>query len=87
MCRMYGVAFPKASELDAFLQQQEEARRRDHNKIGRELEYFTTVDVVGQGLPIILPNGAKVIQQLQRWIEDTEAQRGYQLTITPYMAK
>ena len=87
MCRMYGVAFPKASELDAFLQQQEEARRRDHNKIGRELEYFTTVDVVGQGLPIILPNGAKVIQQLQRWIEDTEAQRGYQLTKTPYMAK
>ena len=69
------------------LQQQEEARRRDHNKIGRELEYFTTVDVVGQGLPIILPNGAKVIQQLQRWIEDTEAQRGYQLTKTPYMAK
>ena len=87
MCRVYGVAFPKASELDAFLQQQEEARRRDHNKIGRELEYFTTVDVVGQGLPIILPNGAKVIQQLQRWIEDTEAQRGYQLTKTPYMAK
>ena len=87
MCRMYGVAFPKASELDAFLQQQEEARRRDHTKIGRELEYFTTVDVVGQGLPIILPNGAKVIQQLQRWIEDTEAQRGYQLTKTPYMAK
>ena len=87
MCRMYGVSFPKASELDAFLQQQEEARRRDHNKIGRELEYFTTVDVVGQGLPIILPNGAKVIQQLQRWIEDTEAQRGYQLTKTPYMAK
>ena len=87
MCRMYGTAYPKASELEAYLQQQEEARRRDHNKIGRELEYFTTVDVVGQGLPIILPNGAKVIQQLQRWIEDTEEERGYLRTKTPYMAK
>ena len=87
MCRMYGIAFPKASELEAYLKQQEEALRRDHNKIGRELEYFTTVDVIGQGLPVILPNGAKVIQQLQRWIEDTEADWGYQLTKTPYMAK
>ena len=87
MCRMYGVSFPKASELDAFLQQQEEARRRDHNKIGRELEYFTTVDCIGQGLPILLPKGARVIQLLQRWVEDTEQQRGYLLTKTPLMAK
>ena len=69
------------------MQQQEEARRRDHNKIGRELEYFTTVDVDGQGLPIILPNGAKVIQELQRSIEDTEEERGYLRSKTPYMAK
>lgn len=87
LCRVYGVAFPKASELEEHLKRMEEARSRDHNKIGRELEYFTTVDVIGQGLPILLPNGARVIQLLQRWIEDTEQQRGYLLTKTPYMAK
>ena len=85
--RIYGIAFPKKDELDAYLKQQEEARKRDHNKLGRELEYFTTVDVIGQGLPILLPKGAKVIQILQRWIEDEEARRGYQLTKTPLMAK
>ncbi len=67
--------------------QQEEARKRDHNKLGRELEFFTTVDVIGQGLPILLPKGAKVIQTLQRWVEDEEEKRGYLLTKTPYMAK
>ena len=85
--RIYGVAFPKKEELDAYLAQQEEARKRDHNKIGRELEYFTTVDVIGQGLPILLPKGARTIQLLQRWVEDTEQERGYLLTKTPYMAK
>ena len=85
--RIYGVAFPKKEELDAYLEQQAEALKRDHNKLGRELEYFTTVDYIGQGLPILLPKGARVIQQLQRWIEDTEERRGYQLTKTPLMAK
>ena len=85
--RIYGVAFPKKEELDAYLQQQAEALKRDHNKLGRELEYFTTVDVIGQGLPVILPKGARVIQVLQRWVEDEEQKRGYLLTKTPYMAK
>ena len=85
--RIYGIAFPKKEELDAYLEQQAEALKRDHNKLGRELEYFTTVDVIGQGLPILLPKGARVIQQLQRWIEDTEQRRGYLLTKTPLMAK
>ena len=85
--RIYGVAFPKKEELDEYLRKQEEARKRDHNKIGRELEYFTTVDVIGQGLPILLPKGARVIQLLQRWVEDEEQKRGYLLTKTPLMAK
>ena len=85
--RIYGVAFPKKDELDAYLEKQAEALKRDHNRLGRELEYFTTVDVIGQGLPILLPKGAKTIQVLQRWIEDEEAKRGYLLTKTPYMAK
>ncbi len=85
--RIYGVAFPKKEELDEYLRRQEEARKRDHNKIGRELEYFTTVDVIGQGLPILLPKGARVIQLLQRWVEDEEQKRGYLLTKTPLMAK
>ncbi|MEG2959144.1 MAG: threonine--tRNA ligase [Oscillospiraceae bacterium] len=85
--RIYGISFPKKEELDAYLAQQEEAKKRDHNKIGRELEYFTTVDVIGQGLPILLPKGARVIQLLQRWVEDVEQQRGYLLTKTPLMAK
>ena len=85
--RIYGVAFPKKEELDEYLARQAEALKRDHNKLGRELEYFTTVDVIGQGLPIILPKGARVIQTLQRWVEDEEQKRGYLLTKTPYMAK
>ena len=85
--RIYGVAFPKKDELDEYLARQAEALKRDHNKLGRELEYFTTVDVIGQGLPIILPKGARVIQTLQRWVEDEEQKRGYLLTKTPYMAK
>ncbi|MBQ6066547.1 MAG: threonine--tRNA ligase [Clostridia bacterium] len=87
LCRVYGTAFPKASELEAHLTMLEEAKKRDHNKLGRELEYFTTVDFIGQGLPILLPKGAKVIQVLSRFVEDEEARRGWQLTKTPYMAK
>ena len=87
LCRIYGTAFPKASELEEYLKKVEEAKSRDHNKIGRELEYFTTVDYIGQGLPILLPKGAKVIQLMQRWVEDVEASKGCQLTKTPYMAK
>lgn len=85
--RIYGTAFAKKDELDAYLAQVEEAKKRDHNKLGRELEYFTTVDVIGQGLPILLPKGARTIQLLQRWVEDEEQRRGYQLTKTPLMAK
>lgn len=87
LCRVYGTAYPKASLLEAYLVQQEEALKRDHNKIGRELEYFTTVDSIGQGLPILLPNGSRVIQLLQRWVEDEEQKNGYLLTKTPLMAK
>ncbi|MBE6683094.1 MAG: threonine--tRNA ligase [Ruminococcaceae bacterium] len=85
--RVYGAAYPSKDELNAYITQLEEARKRDHNKIGRELEYFTTVDVIGQGLPILLPKGSRVIQLMQRWIEDVEQQRGYLLTKTPLMAK
>ncbi len=85
--RIYGIAFPKASELEAHLTMLEEAKKRDHNKIGRELEYFTTSEMIGQGLPVLLPKGAKVIQTLQRFVEDEEYKRGYQLTKTPFMAK
>lgn len=85
--RIYGTAFPKRSELEEYLAQVEEAKRRDHNKLGRELEMFTTVDYIGQGLPILMPKGAKVIQILQRFVEDEEERRGYQLTKTPFMAK
>jgi len=87
LSRIYGVAFPKASELEEHLKALEEAKLRDHNKIGRELEYFTTVDYIGQGLPILMPKGAKVIQILQRFVEDEEERRGYLLTKTPFLAK
>lgn len=87
LCRVYGIAFPKASMLDEYLEMMEEAKSRDHNKLGRELELFTTVDCIGQGLPVLLPKGAKIVQILQRWIEDEEAKRGWQLTKTPLMAK
>jgi len=85
--RIYGVAFAKKDDLDAYIAQREEALKRDHNKLGRELEYFTTVDSIGQGLPILLPKGARTIQTLQRWVEDEEQKRGYLLTKTPLMAK
>ena len=85
--RIYGVSYPKASLLEADLTAREEAKKRDHNVIGRQLEFFTTSDLIGQGLPILLPKGARVIQLLQRFVEDTEQQWGYQLTKTPLMAK
>ena len=85
--RVYGVAYPTKDEMNEYLAAVEEARKRDHNKLGRELEYFTTVESIGQGLPIMLPKGARVIQTLQRWIEDEEQKRGYLLTKTPLIAK
>ena len=85
--RIYGIAFPKKDELDEYLAKQAAALKRDHQKLGRELEYFTTVECIGQGLPILLPKGARVIQLLQRWVEDTEQKKGYLLTKTPLMAK
>ena len=87
LCRVYGVSFPKAAMLEEHLQKLEEAKLRDHNKLGRELEYFTTVDYVGQGLPILLPKGARVVQLLQRWVEDVEQSKGCLLTKTPLVAK
>ena len=87
LVRIYGTAFPKASELEAHLAAVEEAKKRDHNKLGRELGFFTTSDLIGQGLPILLPKGARVIQLLQRFVEDEEQKRGWLLTKTPFMAK
>ena len=87
LTRIYGTAFFTKEELDAYLAAQEEAKKRDHNRLGRELGYFTTVDVVGQGLPILLPKGARVVQLMQRWIEDLEESLGCILTKTPLMAK
>ena len=87
LCRVYGTAFPKASMLEEHLTRMEEAKKRDHNKLGRELGFFTTSDLIGQGLPILLPKGARVIQLLQRFVEDEEQKRGWQLTKTPFMAK
>lgn len=87
LSRIYGTAFLKKSDLDAHLEALEEAKRRDHNKLGRELGIFTTDENVGQGLPLLMPKGAKIIQQLQRWVEDEEEKRGYVLTKTPLMAK
>lgn len=85
--RIYGTSFPDKKELAAHLEQLEEARKRDHNKLGRELELFTTSELIGQGLPIILPKGAKIMQILQRFVEDEEYKRGWLQTKTPYMAK
>ena len=85
--RIYGTAFEKRADLDAYVTAIEEAKKRDHNKLGRELELFTTVDIIGQGLPILLPKGARIIQLLQRFVEDEEQKRGYLLTKTPFMAK
>ena len=87
LTRIYGTAFLKKSELDAYLEALEEAKKRDHNKLGRELGIFTTSETVGQGLPLLMPKGAKLMQVLQRWIEDEEDKRGYIPTKTPYMAK
>lgn len=87
LCRVYGVAFPKASMLEEHLKMLAEAKLRDHNKLGRELELFTTSEVIGQGLPILLPKGARIIQLLQRFVEDEEQRRGWLLTKTPFMAK
>ena len=87
LSRIYGTAFDKKADLEAYLEAVEEAKRRDHNKIGRELGYFMTDENIGQGLPLLMPKGAKLFQILSRFVEDTEAERGYVLTKTPYMAK
>lgn len=87
LSRIYGTAFLKKSDLDAHLEALEEAKKRDHNKLGRELKIFTTDEKIGQGLPLLMPKGAKILQLLQRWIEDEEEKRGYVLTKTPFMAK
>lgn len=87
LTRVYGTAFNKNADLEAYLEHLEDIKRRDHNKLGREMELFTTVDVIGQGLPLIMPNGVKIIQTMQRWIEDEEEKRGYVRTKTPFMAK
>jgi len=87
LTRIYGVSFPKQSELDEHLHRIEEAKKRDHNKVGRELKMFTTSDWVGQGLPHLMPKGAKIVQLLQRFVEDEEERRGYVLTKTPFVAK
>lgn len=85
--RIYGTAFPEQHELDEYLARVEEAKLRDHNKLGRELELFTTAEYIGQGLPLLMPKGAKVVQLLQRFVEDEEERRGYLLTKTPFLAK
>lgn len=87
LVRVYGTAFNKKSELNEYLEHLEEIKKRDHNKLGREMEIFTTVDVIGQGLPLLMPKGVQIIQRLQRWIEDEEEKRGYVRTKTPLMAK
>jgi len=87
LTRIYGTAFEKKSDLDAYLEKLEEAKKRDHNKLGRELGYFMTEENIGQGLPLLMPKGAQVMQTLIRFVEDEEAKRGYQLTRTPSMAK
>ncbi len=87
LTRIYGTAFTKKADLDAYLEHLEDIKKRDHNKLGRELELFTTVDVIGQGLPLLMPKGVQIIQTLQRWIEDEEEKRGYMRTKTPLMAK
>ena len=87
LTRVYGTAFTKKADLDEYLEHLEEIKKRDHNKLGREMELFTTVDVIGQGLPLLMPKGTKMIQTMQRWIEDEEERRGYVRTKTPLMAK
>ena len=87
LTRIYGTAFKTQEEVDEYVKQREEAKEKDHNKLGRELGLFTTVDVVGQGLPLLMPKGARVMQILQRFVEDVEEKHGYLLTKTPFMAK
>jgi threonyl-tRNA synthetase len=87
LARIYATAFTKAADLDAFIEAREEAKKRDHNKLGRELGIFTTTEVIGQGLPLLMPKGAKIVQTLQRFVEDEEERRGYVRTKTPLMAK
>ncbi|MEG1028099.1 MAG: threonine--tRNA ligase, partial [Oscillospiraceae bacterium] len=87
LTRIYGTAFTKKADLEEHLERIEDAKKRDHNKLGRELELFTTSDLIGQGLPILLPKGAKIVQTLQRFVEDEEQKRGWQITKTPFMAK
>lgn len=87
LARIYGTAYTKKADLDAHLEHLEEIKKRDHNRLGREMELFTTVDVIGQGLPLFMPKGTKMLQTLQRWIEDEEEKRGYVRTKTPLMAK
>lgn len=87
LTRIYGTAFDNKEDLEAHLAMLEDRKNRDHNKLGRELELFTTIDVIGQGLPLMLPRGTAIIQTLQRWIEDEEEKRGYMRTKTPLMAK
>ncbi|MDF2589574.1 MAG: threonyl-tRNA synthetase [Anaerocolumna sp.] len=87
LTRVYGTAFTKNSDLDEYLAHLEDIKKRDHNKLGREMELFTTVDVIGQGLPLMMPKGTAMIQTLQRWIEDEEERRGYVRTKTPMLAK
>ena len=87
LTRVYGTAYTKNAELEEYLAHLEDIKKRDHNKLGREMELFTTVDVIGQGLPLLMPKGTKIIQTLQRWIEDEEERRGYVRTKTPLMAK
>ena len=87
LTRVYGTAFSKKADLNEYLEHLEEIKKRDHNKLGREMELFSTVDVIGQGLPLLMPKGVQIIQRLQRWIEDEEERRGYVRTKTPLMAK
>ena len=87
LSRIYGTAFLKNKDLEAHIEAMEEAKKRDHNKLGRELKLFTTDENVGQGLPLLMPKGARIVQTLQRWVEDEEEKRGYVLTKTPLMAK
>lgn len=87
LTRIYGTAFATKEELESYLAAVEEAKKRDHNKLGRQLGLFTTSEEIGQGLPIILPKGTVVLRTLQRWVEDEEEKRGYLQTKTPFMAK
>ncbi len=87
LTRIYGTAFENKERLEEYIKEREETIKRDHNKVGRELELFTTVEEVGQGLPLLMPKGAKMMQILQRLVEDEEERRGYLLTKTPFMAK